>query len=49
MVINKGRRSKTQNEVKPVKYIPKNPQSYLIISCKNEVPPSHKLQDHVHE
>ena len=40
MLIDRGKRSKALNEVKPVGNISKNPQSFL------EMNPSHKLQDH---
>ena len=46
-VIDRGKRSKTLNEVKPVAKICKNPHSFLEISpVQKEVLPSHKLQDH---
>ena len=49
-VIDRGRRSKTLTEVKPVKNICKNPRSFLDISpMQKEVLPSHKLQDHAYE
>ena len=49
-VIDTGKRSKTMNEVKPVKNINKNPKSLLeIISMQMEVLLSHKLQDHANE
>ena len=45
--IDKGKRSKTLNEVNPVKNIIKNPQSFLQVNLvQKEVFPSHKLQDH---
>ena len=45
-VIKRGKRSKTLNEVKPVKNINKNPQS-LLVQCKWKGNPFfHKLQDH---
>ena len=48
-VIDRGKRSKTLSEVKPVKNISKNLQSSLELSpVKKEVPPSHKLQDHAY-
>ena len=38
------------SEIKPVKNISKNLQSFLEVSPKQkEVFPSHKLQDHTHE
>ena len=44
-MIDREKRSKTPNEVKPVKNI-KNAQSFLNITpMQNNVPPSHKLQD----
>ena len=49
-VIDTGKRSKTMNEVKPVKNINKNPRSLLeIIPMQMEVLLSHKLQDHANE
>ena len=49
-VIDTGKRSKTMNEVKPVKNINKNPKSLLeIIPMQMEVLLSHKLQDHANE
>ena len=49
-VIERGNRSKTLSEVKPVENISKNPQSFLeISSVHKEVLLSHKLQDHVYE
>ena len=48
--IDKGKRSKTQSEVKLVENISKNPQSFLEISTvQKEVLLSHKLQDHAYE
>ena len=50
MMIDRGKRSKTRSEVKPVKNTSKNLQSFLEISpMQNEVALSHKLQDHVYE
>ena len=50
MVIDEGKISKAQNEVKPVKNKKKNLQSFLKISLvQNGVPPSHKLQHHAYE
>ena len=50
MVINRGKRRKTLSEVKPVKNISKNPQSFLEISpVQKDVVLSHKLQDHAYE
>ena len=49
-VIDKGKRSKTLSEVKLVKNISKNLQSFLEISpVQKEVLLSHKLQDHAYE
>ena len=49
-VIEGGKRSKTVSEVKPVKNICKNLQSFPEISpVQKEVLPSHKLQDHAYE
>ena len=46
-VVDRGKRSKALNEVKPVGNISKNPQSFLEMNpMPKEVPPSHKLQDH---
>ena len=49
-MIDRGKRSKTLNQVKPGKNISKNPKIVLEISpMKIEVLPSHKLQDHAYE
>ena len=49
-VINKGKRRKTLSEVKPLKNISKNLQSFQEISpMQKEILLSHKLQDHAHE
>ena len=49
-VIDRGKRSKTLSEVKVVKNISKNPQSFLEISpAQKEVLLSQKLQDHAYE
>ena len=49
-VINRGKRSKTMSEVKPVENISKNRQSFLEISpVPKEALPSHKLHDHAYE
>ena len=49
-VINRGKRSNTLSEVKPVKNISKNLQSFLEISpMQKEVFLSHKLRDHAYE
>ena len=48
-VINRGKRSKTRSEVKPVENN-ENLQSFLEISpVQKEVLPSHKLGDHAYE
>ena len=50
MVIDRGKRSKTLSEVKPVKNINKNLQSFLEINpMQKEVLLSHKLRDHAYE
>ena len=48
-VIDRGKRSKTLSEVKPVKNISKNVQSFLEISPVQTEVLSHKLQDHAYE
>ena len=49
-VIDRGKRSETLSEVKPVKNISKNLQNFLRISpTKKEVLPLHKLQDPAYE
>ena len=49
-VIDRGKRSKTLSEVKPVENISKNLQSFLEISpLQKEVLPSHKPRDHAYE
>ena len=49
-VINRGKRSQTLSEVKPVTNLSKNLQSFLeIIPMQKEVLPSHELQDHAYE
>ena len=49
-VIDRGERSKTLSEVKPVENINKNLQSFLEISLvQKEVLLSHKLPDHAYE
>ena len=49
-VIDRGKRSKTLSEVKPVENISKNLQSFLDISLvQKEVLLLHKLQDHAYE
>ena len=50
MTINRGKRSKTVSEVKPVGNINENLQCFLEISpSQREVLPSHKLRDHAYE
>ena len=47
---DRGKRSKTLSEVKPVENISKNLQSFLEKSpVQKEVVPSHKLRDHAYE
>ena len=49
-MINRAKRSKKLNKVKPVENISKNLQSFLEISVmQNKVLPSHKLQHHAYE
>ena len=49
-MIDRGKRRKTLSEVKPIKNISKNPQSFLEIShVQKEVLLSHKLQNYVYE
>ena len=49
-VIDRGKRSKTLREVKPVKKNSKNLKSFLETSpMQKEVLLSHKLQDHAYE
>ena len=49
-MIDRGKRSKTLSEVKPVENINKNLQSFLEISpMQKEVLLSHKLRDHAYE
>ena len=49
-VINRGERSKTLSEVKPVKNISKNLQNFLKISpVQKEFLCSYKLRDHAYE
>ena len=49
-VIDRGKRSKTLNEVKPVENISKDPEIFLGVSPKQkEAHPSHKLQDHAYQ
>ena len=47
-VIDRGKRSMTLSEVKPVGNISKNPQKE-ISPMQNEVLPSHKLQGHAYD
>ena len=49
-VIDRGKRSKTLSEVKPVENINKNLKSFLEISpMQQEVLLSHKLRDHANK
>ena len=49
-MIDRGKRNKSLSEVKPVKNIKKNLQSFLVISSKQEeILLSHKLQDLAYE
>ena len=49
-VINRGKKSKTLSEVKPVENISKNLQSFLEIRLvQKEVLLYHKLRDHAYE
>ena len=49
-VIDRGKRSETLSEVKPVEDINKNLKSFLEISpVQKEVLLSHKLKDHAYE
>ena len=49
-LIDRGKKSKTLSEVKPVENIKKNLQSFLEISLvQKEVLLSHKLGDHAYE
>ena len=49
-VIDRGKRSKTLCEIRPVNEINKNLQSFLeMSSVQKEGLPSHKLQDHAYE
>ena len=49
-VTYRGKRCKTLSEVKPVKNISENLQSFLEISpLQKEVIPSHRLGDHAYE
>ena len=49
-VIDRGKRSKILNEVKPVENVSRNLQNFVEISpVQKEVLPSHKLGDHAYE
>ena len=49
-VINRGKRNKTLSEVKLVKNISKNLQSFLVVNpIQKEVLLSHKLRDYAYE
>ena len=48
-MIDKGKRSKTLNEVKLVKNISENLHSFLEINPVQKEVLSHKLQDHAYE
>ena len=49
-VIDRGKRSKTMSEAKPVENVSKNPQSFLAIrSMQQEVLCSYKLQGRAYE
>ena len=48
-VIDRGKKSKTPSEVKPVENISKNQQSFKISPVQKEVLPSHKVQEHAYE
>ena len=49
-VMDRGRRSKTLSEEKPVENMSKNQQSFRKISpVQKEVLPSYKLRDHAYE
>ena len=49
-VVDRGKRSKTLSEIKLIKNVSKNPQSFLEISpMQKEALLSHKLQDHAYE
>ena len=49
-VIDRGKRSKTLREIKPVENVSKNLQSFLEVSpVQKEVLLSHKLRDHAYE
>ena len=48
-VIDRGKRIKTLSEVKPVKNLSKNLQSFLELSPVQKEVLSHKLEDHAQE
>ena len=49
-VIDRGKRSKTLSEVKPVENISEDLPSFLETSpVQKEILPSHKLRDHAYE
>ena len=49
-VVDRGKRSKTLSEIKLIKNVSKNPQSFLEISLmQKEATLSHKLQDYAYE
>ena len=49
-MIDRGKRSKTMSEVKPVENVSKNPRSFLKMSpVQKEVILSDKLRDHAYE
>ena len=48
--INRGKRSKTMNDVKPVENKNNNPEIFLEISpVQKKISPSHKLQHHAYK
>ena len=49
-MIDRGKRGKTLNEVKPVENVNRNPPSFLEINpAQKEGLPSHKLEDHAYK
>ena len=49
-MIDRGKRSNTLSEVKPIENVSKDPLSFLeISSVQKEVFPSHKLRGHAYE
>ena len=48
-VIDRGKRSKTLREIKPVENVSKNLQSFLEVSPVQKEVLSHKLRDHAYE